>query len=389
LVILAQILGYCRRMRALALLLVFSASAASPQGGLAERIGAAQRQGHYGEAARLYGELIASGSDTPEMHTNRGIMLQLAGENQLALDELRTALRAKPDLPGANLFAGLAEFGLGHPNAALPLLERARHLTPENPAPLLALGKAQTAVGDLAGALDSYRAAVSLAPRMAEAWYGAGVAARGLADRELRLGTAADKQKARKYLNECLAALTRAVDLAPGSARSHLLLAESLRDSGKLVEAAGEYSAAINLDPKMEAAYLGLATGWWKAADFDHALPPLNKVLALDPKDPSANAMLGDILVRRGDYDGGERAAMTALAGNPRLAQAVVVMARIYLARKQPAPAIEALSRIVSEDPDGSYHYLLFRAYKLSGDEAKTKAAFEDFRRVRAEKGGK
>jgi predicted Zn-dependent protease len=80
---------------------------------------------------------------------------------------------------------------------------------------------------------------------------------------------------------------------------------------------------------------------------------------------------------------------MTALAGNPRLAQAVVVMARIYLARKQPAPAIEALSRIVSEDPDGSYHYLLFRAYKLSGDEAKTKAAFEDFRRVRAEKGGK
>jgi hypothetical protein len=43
----------------------------------------------------------------------------------------------------------------------------------------------------------------------------------------------------------------------------------------------------------------------------------------------------------------------------------------------------------VSEDPDGSYHYLLFRAYKLSGDEAKTKAAFEDFRRVRAEKGGK
>lgn len=374
---------------ALAICIALSSSASS-QNDLADRIRAVQSSGNYAEAAQLYQELIESGTDTPEVRSNYGLMLHLAGKNREAVKQFQLALATNPGLVSANLFAGLSELDLGEPKSALPYLEKARNLDHSRPAPYLALGKACMALADYQRANEAYKQAAALDSHSAEAWYGVGVTDRRLAEailnraaRSGRMKDDAATQQARPLLDAALEALNRAIQLDPDSARSHLLMAESLSDSGKLVEAVAEYHAALKLDPHLDAACLGLASTYWKQRQFEEALPMLKRVLQNSPKDAEANGMMADILEHNGDQAGAEQHADIALANNPNLIETRVVLARVYLAKQRPKLAVEELRKVISADPDGSYHFLLYRAYRESGDERAAQEAMAEFRRLR------
>ena len=357
---------------------------------LANQIRAAQASGDYQSAARLYGQLVKAGTDTPEVRSNYGIMLHLAGKNREALEQFRIALGRNADLAGAALFAGLSASDLGEPKTALAYLKRARELDANRPAPLLALGKTYVALRDYAAANECYAQAAAMDSRSAEAWYGLGVTDRSRAEellnRAARRGHAEenpDKAQAEALLSDALKALNRAVDLDPNSARTHLLMAQSLADAGKFAEALPEYQTAIHLDPTLDGAYLGLATEYWKQRQFEEATPLLRKILAKSPKDPEANGMMADILQHNGDNAGAKRLATTALAGNPELIETHVVLARVYLASAQPKLAAEELKKVMPADPDGSYHFLLYRAYKQAGDTVNARKTMAEFQQIR------
>ena len=357
---------------------------------LSTQIRTAQSAGNYLLASKLYGQLIQSGTDTPELRSNYGIMLHLAGKNREALDQLRIALNRNPALAAPSLFAGLAAFDLGEPKTALSYLKRARELDAQRPAPLLALGKTYVALREYAAANECYAKAAGLDKGSAEAWYGLGVTnrtrAEELLNRAARLGQARnnpDKAKAEQLLDDAMKALNRAIDLQPDSARTHLLLAQSLADAGKFADAVPEYQTAIHLDPTLDGAYLGLATEYWKQRQFDQALPLLQKILATSPKDPEANGILADILQHNGDNAAAKRHAITALAGNPELIETHVVLARVYLAGAQPKLAVEQLKKVMLADPDGSYHFLLYRAYKQAGDDLNARKTMAEFQQIR------
>ena len=133
----------------------------------------------------------------------------------------------------------------------------------------------------------------------------------------------------------------------------------------------------------MEAAYLGLATTYWKQGQWDDVMPPLERALKLSPQDPEAHAILADILFHRDDMAGAEKQAQLALAENPKLAVTRVVLARIHLVRHEPNKAVAELKPVLEVDPDGSYHFLLWRAYKLSGKTSEAQAALDEYHRRR------
>jgi tetratricopeptide (TPR) repeat protein len=354
---------------------------------VAGKIREAMAKGDYAAAAALYSGLINGGEASPELRSNYGLTLHLAGRNQDALEQFRLALRQKPDLTAANLFAGVALVELDRAGEALRYLDRARSLDGAGAAPLVALGKAYVALRDFAKANAAYAEAVKRDPRLSDGWYGLGITYRSLAEEQLNRAAHREPGNAaewRRLLDQSLVALNQAVALAPDSPRAHLILGESLRDSGKLVDAIPEYQAAIRLAPKMQAAYLGLATTYWKNGDFNRALPELDRALDLSPADPEANAIYADILEHRNDPDNAEKRAMLAIAGNPRLFAAHIVLARIYLSRRQPERAVQQLEQVVNADPDGSYHFLLWRAYKLSGKPKEAEAALAEFQRIRS-----
>ncbi len=361
---------------------------------LADRIESAQARGDYKAAGELYRHLLASGTDSPELRSNYGLMLYMAGQPQAALSQFQIALRRQPSLAAANLFAGLSEFDLGHAKTALLYLLTARKLDPARPAPLLALGKTYVALRDYRRANQLYAQAVAMDSKLAEAWYGLGVTDRSLAEQTLnaaaRSGRADSpelKSEVQQHLDGAVQALERAVDLDPNSARTHLLMAESLADSGKLAEATPEYETAMKLDPALDAAYLGLASEYWKGRQFDRALPLLEHVLQRSPRDAEANGMMADILEHNGDNEKAKHHAEIALSSNPELIQTRVVLARVYLAQKQPKLAIVELKKVAAADPDGSYHFLLYRAFREVGDTQAAKTAMAEFQRLRYSKG--
>lgn len=372
------------------ILLIAFASGIYSQDNLTDRIRAAQNSGNYAEAAQLYRQLIAAGTDTPEVRSNYGLMLHLAGQNREALKQFQIALHDNPNLAAANLFAGLSEFDLGETKSALRYLKKAQELDPGRPAPLLALGKTYIALADYRDANEAYLKATTLDSRLAEAWYGLGVTDRSLADAILNQAARSGKindetatRNAHRLLDAALGALNHAAQLEPNSARTHLLMAESLSDADKLVDAVAEYHAALKLDPNLNAAYLGLASTYWKQHQFDQALPLLKRVLQKSPKDAEANGMMADILEHNGDQAGAQRYAEVALASNPNLIETRVVLARVYLAKRQPKLAIAELRPVLSADTDGSYHFLAYRAYRESGNEQAANTAMAKFRRLR------
>jgi tetratricopeptide (TPR) repeat protein len=373
----------------LGLLIAFSIRA-DAQSNLVDRIKAAQSSGNYSEAAQLYRQFIAAGNDSPEIRSNCGLMLHLAGKNREAMEQFQIALGKNPDLAAANLFAGLSELDLGEPKSALSYLTKAQEVDSRHPAAFLALGKAYVALADYQRANQAYRKAADLDNHLAEAWYGVGVTDRSMAEDLLnqaaRSGRITDESATREahgLLDGALDALNRAVQLEPNSARTHLLMAESLSDAGKLVEAVAEYHAALKLEPHLEAASLGLASAYWKRRQFDEALPLLKQVLQKSPKDAEANGMLADILEHNGDLAGAQHHAEIALANNPDLIETRVVLARVYLAKQQPKLATAELRKVISADPDGSYHFLLYRAYREAGNEQAAQEAMAGFRRLR------
>ncbi len=374
----------------LLLFTVGTLAAAHSESTLADQIRTAQNSGDYHRAASLYLQLIASGADSAEIRSNCGIMLHLAGKNREALEQFRVALGRNRALASANLFAGLAEFDLGEYRAALPYLRRAEELDSGRPTPLLAVAKTHLALREYAPANVYYKKAAALDPGSSEAWFGVGVTDRSMADellkRAIRDGQVNDpvlKDKVKQLLDVALQTLSRAIELEPNSARTHLLMAEALSDEGKLAEAVPEYQTAMKLDPALDAAYLGLATEYWKQREFDQALPLLQHVLLKSPKDSESNAIMADILEHNGDVAGSLRCAAIALEGNPDLIQTRVVLARIYLAKKQPKLAIVEIRKVISADPDGSYHFLLFRACQQAGDEQGAKQAMAEFQQIR------
>src|SRR3974390_563314 len=201
---------------------------------LLDEIRAAQSSGNYERAASLYRELITSGQDTPEVRSNFAAMLHFAGHDREALAEAQIALKGNPALAGPNVIAGLSLFRLGQWQEALPYLERAHRRDPRGLPPLRALGGTYVALRDYARGNAASLEAARLDPGSADAWYGLGITYRSLADAAMKKSPQGTiSAQAKGLLDSALAALTKAVQLEPGSPRAHLILAESYRDSEK------------------------------------------------------------------------------------------------------------------------------------------------------------
>lgn len=375
------------RAGAVLLLAVFSLLSGTSAQDLAGQVRAAQAAGDYQKAATLYGQLIAAGEDSPEIRSNYGAVLYFCGRDREALEQLRIALKNNPSLVAPNLLAGMALSRLGEWSAAVAHLERARRQEPTSSVPLLALAKAYVGLHDYRRAHEAYAAAAALDAGNAEAWYGAGITARSLADSILKK-TRQCNGECEGLLRDALQALTRAVALEPASPRAHLILAESYRDSGKFSEALTEYETALRLDPQDAAANLGLATTYWKTGDPEKAIPYLGTVLKRLPNDAEANGIMANVLVRRGDFLQALPFAQKALAGNPNLAQVRFSLAKIYMEQGQEKRAIDELRKITPVDPDGTYHFLLARALRSLGRDAESDAALTRFKELRAQSKG-
>ena len=184
---------------------------------------AAQSRGDFASAAAFYRQATEIDPSIGELWANRGLMDHEIGNSSDAIECFKTAIRLKPSLFVPQLFLGIEYLAAKNPATALPFLERAEQMKPDDVQVVLSLGSADEMLDHADRAAESYQRATELAPRNGNAW--------------LSLGTA----YLRQVENDArLMALT-----FKSSPYYSLLAAETLAEQGKLIQAEGAYQVAV------------------------------------------------------------------------------------------------------------------------------------------------
>jgi len=165
---------------------------------------------------------------------------------------------------------------------------------------------------------------------------------------------------------EALAALTRAVELAPGLAQAWGELAALHARAGDTLACDRAYARFAQLaapEAHLADAVKALANGRMAIAET-----LLRRQLARAPQDVAAMRLLAGIAAEHEDYVQAERLLNEALRLAPGYAEARLSLARILFAQQKAHPMLPLLERLLALDPrELRYRTLRARAYDLLG----------------------
>jgi tetratricopeptide (TPR) repeat protein len=208
-----------------------------------------------------------------------------------------------------------------------------------------------------------------------------------------------------------VAALRRAIDIAPRDVRNYLDLASLCMDHfafqvgvdivtaglkvmpdspelyaeravlyaqlKKYEEAEADFEAANQLRPQQEFATVGLGITLLEKNDTQRSLEVLRARLKESPDEPTLNFLLAEVLARRGPAPGtpefkeAEAAAHRSVNANATFAPAHDVLSRLYLRAGELTQSIEESRLALKFDPaDRTAMYHLIGALQASGDKS-------------------
>jgi tetratricopeptide (TPR) repeat protein len=234
-------------------------------------------RGDTSAAIESFSGAIALKSDSMLGYLRRGEAYQRRNDLQTALRDLLAASELDPTaLRPLEL--------LGDVNATLLRYDRAAQryqaylaIDDQSARVLYKLGLVQFRAGRAAVAEESLRRALALNDRFAEAYY-----LRGLCLRDL------------KRVDQSLASLKRAVDLAPALLPAREELADLYGRIGRLEDRFGQLQVLAGLDPgPSRGVALGLA--YARHGMLDRAIPALRDVAERYPEDPYVYVALGRV----------------------------------------------------------------------------------------------
>lgn len=170
---------------------------------------------------------------------------------------------------------------------------------------------------------------------------------------------------------------------APESWRTHLLLGDLARSSGDSATARAEYEKAAASAPGVASVHLALIQ---LLADQDPAaaLEQARRAVNAIPGDPELNVELGKLLLKQGMSQDAVSHFRRALDADASAASARAGLADAYSRAGDAAKAIQEMERVISSDPDGSWHYQLGMWYRLVGRDEEARKALAVTARVKA-----
>jgi tetratricopeptide (TPR) repeat protein len=160
---------------------------------------------------------------------------------------------------------------------------------------------------------------------------------------------------------------------APASAQARMLEAEAFESRGAWDEAAGIYKAILEQNPSAPRIHyrLGqvLLSKAGETGPVDEARAEFQKELLVDPRDASAEFILGELARRSGQWDEAAQHFSRASTLDVGFSEAYLAMGiSLTSARKfaEAVPPLETYVRMQPEDPSG--HYQLAIAYQRTGN---------------------
>jgi predicted Zn-dependent protease len=209
----------------------------------------AMEAGRFEDAAAIYRELVAALPNEAGLHMNLGMALAMGGHEADAVAPLERAIKLQPTLMPAQLFLGTTFLSLGKPQSAIAPLRRVVTARPADAESRSLLGQALLAAGRPIEATTQFEKLTALAPREPGAWSLLAEAYNGI-------------------VQTTLDTFERS---AGEDAWRTLLLADALRDDGRLAAAFGVYRRALGQLPNTRAVHDGLAAVYELSGHADWA----------------------------------------------------------------------------------------------------------------------
>ncbi|HEX2521627.1 MAG TPA: tetratricopeptide repeat protein, partial [Terriglobia bacterium] len=171
------------------LLLCFFTAPTTAEGGTEEEVltrasvaaADAMRRFDYATAEREYLKIAKLAPKVAEVHNNLGLACYLQGKLEPASEHFQSAVRLKPSLYAPNYFLARIRYKQGKFREALPFIERALKLEPENMEACRQLASTQVALKAVDRGIAQYRSCLTKDPRQMEVLYDLGVVYMNLA----------------------------------------------------------------------------------------------------------------------------------------------------------------------------------------------------------------
>lgn len=192
------------------------------------------------------------------------------------------------------------------------------------------LGLVRQQDGRTDSALASFRSALKISPRFAEAQA-----------RVCELSTVLARARDTGFVRARTACI-RAITLNANDPEPHFHLGWLESKLGSHAKAIQEYQTVLRLSPEFPRAKSELAMAYLDLQDFDRAIPILKDVVASDSQDGNARFRLGAALAKQGDC----ASAIPLLESATQSAQTQYVLAGCYKKAKRDADAQAALVKV-------------------------------------------
>ena len=229
-----------------------------------------------------------------------GLKLQQKGKLLEAAEIYRAVLTAEPEnVDALNLLSAVFQV-LGNQELAINLAREAIRIDPDFFAPHVNLGNALQASGAHEAAAEAFGRALELRPLEAAAAVNLSSALCAL----------------HRYI-EAEEAARRALDIAPEIAEAHNNLGNALAGRGRNEDALEAYNRAIRLRKGFVQARVNRARVRLALGERDEARVELDAILAETPDNALANALSGDLLMTEDDWEGAIAAYLKSLERDP------------------------------------------------------------------------
>lgn len=370
-----------RRMSAGALfvcsLRVCSLPAAETAGNIREQVEAHERaagqalnSNQPAMAIREYQAALQLDPKNPDLHANLGTVYFFMGQYGKAVEMLRAAVEARPELWKTEALLGMSEKRTGDATAQGHLQAAFDHLTDEKVRVQtgMELIESYYASGDLNKAADVAAVLRQMRPTDPDVLYTAHRIYSDLAD-------------------ETTLAMVMA---APDSGRMHQIMGQELARHGQNDAAIAQYRQALKAAPQTPGLHFELAellASSASKADVQQAESEYMAALAANPLDVKSECRLGEMAFRESNlkaaYDHFSRAVSLA----PQDTDANLGLGKTLLSMHETEKATPILERAVKADPYSAVaHYRLAMAYRSSGRGEDAKRELQSFEKLKTTK---
>lgn len=194
--------------------------------------------------------------------------------------------RPKPTLPDVSLYfnCGCEFFKREQYAWALAAFQNCIEIDPTCEDAYVGLGNTYMSFGQHAPAIEAFRKALDINPNDAQAHFNLGCIYQNLGRYE-----------------DALTSYRAAAAARPDYALPYCNIGVLALGFGRYKESAEAYEKAIALDPNLPPALLGLASAYFRLADYEHAFEVCRRILQAHPEHSDAQQLLAAIQAKRGE----------------------------------------------------------------------------------------